>query len=73
MNTYLTTTQLAALIDCSPTSYTCMKKWLDNNGWPYAVGRIGYPKVSLAYHDARLSGAANPVLEVEFEPNFGAL
>ena len=66
---YLTNQQLADLIDCNPTSYKCMKRWLDRNGWPYAVGITGAPKVTREYHDRRLSGTL--VAETpEFEPDF---
>ena len=46
-----------------------MKRWLDKNGWPYVVTISGFPKVSLAYHDARMNGGINSVA-VEIEPNF---
>jgi hypothetical protein len=68
---YLTAPQLADLIDCAPNSFACMRRWLDRNGWPYAVGLTGFPKVSKAYHDTRLSSAAPPA-PAEQEPNFGA-
>jgi hypothetical protein len=65
---YLTPQQLADLIDCAPTSYACMKRWLTRNDWPYVVGLSGLPKVSVAYHDARLSGGSTPVpAPVEYE------
>lgn len=69
---YLTNQQLADLIDCNPTSYKCMRRWLDRNGWPYAIGITGAPKVSKEYHDARMGGVATAET-AEPEPNFGAL
>jgi hypothetical protein len=70
---YLTREQLAELIDCSPSSLRCMKRWLDHNGWPYVVGRSGFPKVARSYHDSRLGGAMREIVVETQEPNFGAL
>ena len=71
---YLTNQQLAELIDCNPTSYKCMRRWLDRNGWPYAIGITGAPKVTKEYHDSRMGGkTAEAVLSSDSEPNFGAL
>jgi len=69
---YLTRQQLADLIDCNPSSYKCMCRWLDRNGWPYAVSLTGMPKVSREYHDSRMGGAA-PTAAAEVEPDFDAL
>lgn len=69
---YINAHQLSLLIDCSPNSYSCMRRWLDRNGWPYAVGLSGFPKVSRAYHDMRLN-STTALPPMEQEPNFGAL
>lgn len=71
-NMDMSASQLAALIDCAPISYKCMKRWLDRNGWPYAIGRNGHPKVGTAYHEARLTGIASQATKAtlaEQEPN----
>ena len=69
---YLSAEQLANLIGCRKNSFNCMKRWLDRNGWPYVVTISGFPKVSLAYHDARMIGEVRSQT-AEIEPNFGAL
>lgn len=70
---YLTPQQMADLIGCRTTSYNCMKRWLDKNGWPYAVTISGFPKVSQTYHDAKMNGEIHCPMVEEHEPNFGAL
>jgi len=72
-STYLTAGELADLIECESNSFACMRRWLDRNAWPYAKSITGFPKVSRAYHDARMSGASPQATELEFEPNFAAL
>lgn len=72
MSTYLTSDELADLVGCKPNQRVAMAKWLDKNHWPYVVDRNGLPKVSRAYHDARLSGApTRPTYATE--PNLDAL
>jgi hypothetical protein len=73
--TYLTACELADLIGCEKNSYACMRRWLQRNKWPYVDSLSGFPKVSRAYHDARMSGspAAAPADAFDEEPNFGAL
>ena len=68
---YLTTSELSNLIECQKNSYTCMRRWLDKNGWPYAVSITGFPKVTKEYHDTRMSGMKKAAMEQE--PNFGAI
>lgn len=69
---YLSAEQLANLIGCRRNSYNCMKRWLDKNGWTYVVTISGFPKVSQAYHDARMNGDMSHQA-TEIEPDFGAL
>lgn len=69
---YLTAIELAELVGCEKNSYACMRRWLTRNDWPYAKSITGLPKVSRAYHDARMNGAVN-LVSVEQEPDFGAL
>lgn len=75
MNDYLTAAELADLIGCQPSSRACMCRWLDKGGWPYEINRLGFPRVSRAYRDARLAGAApaTAAATTRIEPNFGAL
>lgn len=68
---YLTAIELSELIDCEKNSYACMRRWLDRNGWPYARSITGFPKVSRAFHDAKMNGIIQAPLEQE--PDFGAL
>lgn len=68
---YLTAQQLADLIECKKNSHTCMKRWLDKHGWPYAVSITGFPKVTKEYHDFRMSGVIKT--PIEQQPNFGAI
>lgn len=56
MSAYLSADELADLIDCQPYSFACMKRWLTKNGWPFVENIRGFPKVSRAYHDARMMG-----------------
>lgn len=73
-STYLSAGELADLIDCEKNSFKCMRTWLDKRGWPYEPNRIGFPKVSRAYHDARMMGAAASAAPfLEEEPDFDAL
>lgn len=69
---YLTADELAELIGCAPTSFACMRRYLDRHGWPFEPNLRGFPRVSRAYHDARLSGAATPGAApvVDAEPDF---
>jgi hypothetical protein len=69
---YLTADELAELIGCAPTSFACMRRYLDRRGWPFEPNLRGFPRVSRAYHDARLSGAAapGPTSTVDVEPDF---
>ncbi|WP_190275171.1 DUF4224 domain-containing protein [Collimonas fungivorans] len=75
MDDYLTASQIATLVGCRNNSYSCMRRWLDKNSWPYAKSITGFPIVSRAYHDARMSGTqtGKPSGKVRVEPNFGAL
>ncbi|WP_225031758.1 DUF4224 domain-containing protein [Paraburkholderia sp. XV] len=54
MSDYLTSTELAELVDCRPNQRAAMIKWLDQNHWRYVVDRNGLPKVARAYRDMKL-------------------
>lgn len=60
MSTYLRRDDLEEL-----TGYTqrsAVIRWLDVNGWPYAIGRVdGWPRVLREYHDSRMMGEKTSV------------
>lgn len=60
MSAYLTATELADMIGCERNSFACMRRWLKRNDWPFEANLRGFPKVSRAYHDARMAGHAFP-------------
>jgi len=72
---YLSSSELAEMVGCKPNSFACMRRWLTRNNWPFEVSINGFPIVSRAYHDARMSGetAAPKDLQPRIEPNFKAL
>lgn len=72
MNPYLTAGELASLIGCRPNSYSCMRRWLTRNEWPFSVTITGFPSVSRAYHDARMHGHTAAPSQSEYEPNMAA-
>ena len=69
---YLTADELADLIGCEPNSFACMRRYLERLGGPFEPYLRGFPRVSRAYHDARLSGTAatGPAPDVAAEPDF---
>lgn len=69
---YLTAIELAELIGCAPTSFACMRRYLERHSWPFEPNLRGFPRVSRAYHDARMSGAptTGPAPDVAVEPDF---
>lgn len=69
---YLTAQELADLIGCAPTSFACMRRYLTRNNWPFEPNLRGFPQVSRAYHDARMSGNAQQaqLQELAAEPDF---
>jgi hypothetical protein len=69
MSNYLSANELADLIGCQSNQRSCMNRWLDKNRWPYVVNINGFPKVSKAYHDARMSGITTPPAP-RVEPDF---
>ncbi|MCW5118614.1 DUF4224 domain-containing protein [Burkholderia cenocepacia] len=76
MSTYLTARELADLIGCKPNQRATMARWLDRNGWRYAIDINGLPKVARAFHDQKLGTAAEePATDSRFatEPDFDAL
>jgi len=72
LTSYLTADELAELIDCAPTSFACMRRYLVRHGWPFEPNLRGFPKVSRAYFDARISGTVAPsaLLDEAAEPDF---
>ena len=56
MSDYMTAQELADMIGCQANSYACMKRWLKKRDWPYETSIRGFPKVSRAYHAARMAG-----------------
>lgn len=72
MNTYLTAAELAELIGCAPTSFACMRRYLERHSWPFEPNLRGFPQVSRAYHAARMHGLAAPATTQgpEAEPDF---
>lgn len=72
MSRYLTAPELAELIGCSPHSFACMRRYLTRNNWPFEPNLRGFPRVSRAYHDARMSGTAapGPAPDTAAEPDF---
>lgn len=69
---YLTADELAELIGCASTSFACMRRYLERRQWPFEPNLRGFPRVSRAYHDARMSGTASPSMApgVDIEPDF---
>ncbi|HVL77617.1 MAG TPA: DUF4224 domain-containing protein [Noviherbaspirillum sp.] len=71
MSAYLSAQELADMIGCEPNSYACMRRYLQRNGWPFEPNLRGFPKVSRAYHDARMAGqTAEQAAPVAGEPDF---
>jgi hypothetical protein len=72
MSAYLTAAELADMIECEPNQYACMRRWLTKHEWPFEVSKRGLPKVSRAYHAARMSGTAGTVMPFDaiVEPDF---
>lgn len=66
MNTYLTNEELSALAGSRQKSLQI--EWLNSEGWPHVITRTGHPRVSRAYHDARMSGTIKVL--VHNEPNY---
>jgi hypothetical protein len=49
-----------------------IRKWLRDTGFVFVVGVDGWPRVSLAHHDARMGGEIKPVAK-RVGPNTQAL
>jgi hypothetical protein len=56
VNPYLTADELAGLIGCRPSSYSCMRHWLTKNAWPFSMTITKFPSVSWAHHGLRMHG-----------------
>jgi len=69
---YLTGDELAELIDCAPTSFACMRRYLERYNWPFEPNLRGFSRVSRPYLDARMSGTASPAEapDAGAEPDF---
>lgn len=72
MTTYLSSDELADLIGCKPNQRAAMVAWLLRNRWPFVVDRNGLPKVSRAYHDAKMNGLPAPTSGLTDGPNLQA-
>jgi hypothetical protein len=72
VNPYLTAVELAGLIGCRPNSFSCMRRWLAKNDWPFSVTISGFPSVSRTYHNSRMHGQVLPGGPAEYEPNMAA-
>lgn len=71
MSAYLTAQELADMIGCGASSFSCMRRYLTKHGWPFEPNLRGFPKVSRAYHDARMSGKLGQESHNDFaEPDF---
>ena len=62
---YLTPEELKTLTGRSQSAKQLA--WLARDGWVFAVGDDGRPKVFRAYHDARMSGKP----QMENQPAYG--
>lgn len=51
---YLSATELGALVDCKPNQKCKMVAWLTKNRWKFEVSASGLPKVARAYHDRKM-------------------
>lgn len=69
---YLSAAELADLVGCAPTSFACMRRYLERNNWPFEPNLRGFPQVSRQYHQARMNGAAGlPAAQApQDEPDF---
>lgn len=72
MSNYMTAQELAEMIECEPTSYACMRRYLKRNGWPFEPNLRGFPQVSRDYHRARMHGMIEATNDSAFEPNMAA-
>jgi hypothetical protein len=61
MSMFLTADELSDLIGCAPTSFACMRRYLERHSWPFEPNMRGFPRVSRKYHDARMHGIAAPI------------
>lgn len=67
---YLSRSELAELVGCSPRSRSCMIRWLEDNEWPFEKNRAKVPMVARSYHDARMHGQALPSAAAANQPDF---
>lgn len=56
---HLTADELADMLGCAVTGFECTRRYLERHGWPFELNLRGLPRVTRAYHDARLSGSAS--------------
>jgi hypothetical protein len=73
MSSYLSADELADLIGCKANQRTAMATWLKKNHWAFVVDRNGLPKVSRAFHDAKMGGTSTrDATKYATEPNRAA-
>jgi hypothetical protein len=73
MSAYLSADELADLIGCKPNQRLAMAAWLTKNRWPHVLDRNGLPKVSRAFHDAKMGGTSTrAATKYATEPNRAA-
>lgn len=51
---YLSASELAALVGCKANQKCRMSTWLTKNRWRFEVDASGLPKVARAYHDRKM-------------------
>jgi hypothetical protein len=51
---FLSTAELAELVDCKPNQRAIMSRWLDDQSWRYVLDRNGRPKVAREYFNKKM-------------------
>jgi hypothetical protein len=73
MSDYLSSHELADLIDCKHNQRAAMTRWLEQNAWPFVVDRNGLPKVLRAFRDWKLGiRDERPNIRYDAQPNLDA-
>jgi hypothetical protein len=70
---YLSTDELAELVDCKPNQRSKMITWLTSHRWRFEVASTGVPRVARAYHDRKM-GITEEKVKTKYadEPNYEA-
>jgi hypothetical protein len=68
---FLTHTELAELTERKRKGEQIA--WLKANGYHYAIGANGHPRVLSEHVQARLCGGSAPATSATLEPNWGAV